>query len=135
MTLKISKRRLLIVEGRDEEQFFDAAMKYLGIASVQIMGIGVYIMPDGNSDGMLETLCMWSVRTNREWPCVEAFLACLQSLGIQSRNGAKASAQCWLASKPDPGKRVGEAAQAGYWPWSAESFSPLWQFLRVLSGG
>jgi hypothetical protein len=39
MTLKISKQRLLIVEGRDEEQFFDAAMKYLGIASVQILGI------------------------------------------------------------------------------------------------
>jgi hypothetical protein len=217
MTLKISKQRLLIVEGRDEEQFFDAAMNYLGIASVQILGIGgktrltsnlkalirdpafssvktlavvrdadqfnettvvdaqqtqrtaaqaaflsvctsleiahlrtppmhgcfsdsapqvgVYIMPDGNSDGMLETLCMWSVRTNREWPCVEAFLACLKSLGMQSRNVAKASAQCWLASKPDPGKRVGEAAQAGYWPWGAECFSPLWQFLRVLSGG
>ena len=40
MTLKISKHRLLIVEGRDEEQFFDAAMNHLGIANVQILGIG-----------------------------------------------------------------------------------------------
>ena len=74
MTLKISKQRLLIVEGRDEEQFFDAAMNHLGIATVQISGIGGKTKLTSNLKAVVR-------------------------------------------------------------PWSAECFSPLWQFLRVLSGG
>jgi len=31
-----------------------------------------------------------------------------------------------------PDRRVGEAAQAGYWPWDSQAFDDLWAFLRSM---
>jgi len=39
-TLKIEKEKLLIVEGRDEEEFFYALLKKLKIDDVQVAGVG-----------------------------------------------------------------------------------------------
>ena len=44
----------------------------------------------------------------------------------------KARAHAWLASRVEPDKRVGEAAQAGYWPWGADAFLDLWSFVGSL---
>jgi hypothetical protein len=39
--IQIKQTKLLIVEGRDEENFFGAALaSYLGIADIQVLGIG-----------------------------------------------------------------------------------------------
>lgn len=39
-TLEITKSKLLLVEGRDEEEFFNAFLKHLNIIDVQVAGIG-----------------------------------------------------------------------------------------------
>lgn len=210
MTINISKdtKKLLIVEGKDEDNFFDAALKtHLIITDIQIMPIGgktqlkshvkalkldplfpniesiaivrdadsnlpgeqgspwiksfesvknslksndlpvpmehgvfvpgppkigVFIMPDGRSDGMLETLCMRSVQSYPEYACVEGYLDCLSMNHLIPGNLDKARSHVWLASRTDPGKRVGEAALSGYWEFTSSAFNELWRFIRSI---
>ncbi len=208
MSLKIVKPKILVVEGRDEERFFDAALRdHLGLTDIQILPIGgktnltlnmrglvndagfptvqslgvlrdadltapgatavsaaqafqsvcgslrhvglpcpashgqfavgpprvgIFIIPNGVDDGMLETLCLLSVETLPEFPCVDGYLRCLQGHGVIPNNLHKARAHAWLASRLEPDKRVGEAAQAGYWPWDADAFRDLWSFVGAL---
>jgi hypothetical protein len=94
--------------------------------------VGVFIVPNGVDDGMLETLCLLSVSTLPEFPCVDAYFQCLHGHQVVPNNLHKARAHAWLASRPEPDRRVGEAAQAGYWPWSSNAFDDLWAFLRSM---
>lgn len=208
MSIKIVRPKLLIVEGRDEEMFFGAALQdHLGLTDIQVMPIGgksklpqslaalvldpafptvqslaiirdadvtapgatvvsadqafqsicgslqrvnlpcpgahghfaagsprvgLFIIPNGVDDGMLETLCLQSVATLPEFSCVDGYFHCLQGHGAVPNNLHKARAHAWLASRPEPDKRVGEAAQAGYWPWDSDAFRDLWAFIRSL---
>jgi len=94
--------------------------------------VGVFIVPNGTDDGMLETLCLDSVSTLPEFPCVEAYFQCLRSHQVAPKSLHKARTHAWLASRPEPDRRVGEAAQAGYWPWDSQAFDDLWVFLRSM---
>jgi hypothetical protein len=94
--------------------------------------VGIFIVPNGVDDGMLETLCLLSVSTSPEFPCVDHYFQCLQGHGPLPTNLHKARAHAWLASRPKPALRVGEAAQAGYWPWDSDAFTDLWSFIRSL---
>lgn len=190
MSTRITRPKLLIVEGRDEQAFFEAALAdYLGLGDIQVMAIGgktllrpslevlvrdplfpsvqclgivrdadatplgssvssaaaalqsvsgslahvglpfppahgqfaprpprvgIFIVPNGIDDGMLETVCVASVSTAPEFHCLDDYFQCLQGHGNISNSLHKARAHAWLASRPDPDKRVGEAAQAGY---------------------
>lgn len=165
---QIAQRKLLIVEGRDEKNFFEAALAgHLAIADIQVLDIGgekrltanlealkvdaafpivesigvirdadltppgsqvsaassafdsvrgslvsqgvqlpcpaghgqfaagpprvgVFIMPDGVGDGMLETLCCSSVSGQGSYICVNDFFACLQAHGALPNNMHKA---------------------------------------------
>lgn len=94
--------------------------------------LGAFVMPDGASDGMLESLCMKAVEGRPEHRCVEEFLNCCVVQGCVSGDTPKARAHAWLSSRELPDKRVGEAALAGYWPFESPAFEPLWAFLRLL---
>jgi hypothetical protein len=41
--------------------------------------------------------------------------------------------QVFLASRLEAGKRLGEAAQAGYLPWGAPAFDELRRFVKTVS--
>lgn len=95
--------------------------------------VGVWIVPDGGTPGMLEDLCMASVQTDLALSCVDEFFQCVQRrAGRQPKILAKARLHVWLASQAEPDKRLGEAAEKGYWPWTATVFQPLIAFLRAL---
>jgi hypothetical protein len=96
--------------------------------------VGVFVMPNGLDDGMLETLCLQAVATAAEFHCLEDYFTCLQGHGVVPipKNLHKARAHAWLSSRPEPDLRVGEAAQKGHWPWAAPEFTPLWDFLRAM---
>jgi hypothetical protein len=94
--------------------------------------LSVFIVPNGVDDGMLETLCLLPASTLPGFPCVDAYFQCLQGHGILPNNLHKARAHAWLASRSEPDRRVGEAAQAGYWPWDSDVFRDLWAFIRAL---
>ncbi len=208
MSFKIQKPKLLVVEGRDDQFCFEAALRdHLGLTDIQVMPIGgktlltrnltgliadpdfatvgslavvrdadettpdatmpaaaqsfqsvcgslrhanlscppahgqfsdgpprvgVFIVPNGTDDGMLETLCLHTVSALPEFPCVDAYFQCLQAHQIAPKNLHKARAHAWLASRPEPDRRVGEAAQAGYWPRDSQAFDDLWAFLRSM---
>ncbi len=208
--LKILERKLLIVEGKDEENFFTAALtNYLNIGDIQVLPIGgktlltgslsalkndpafsavqavaiirdadstpagssttaaqsaflsvssslsaanvqlplphshgqfaagppkvgIYIMPDGVSDGMLESLCVSSVAGQPEFSCVTDLFQCVQRYVAIPNNIHKAKAHAWLSTRAEPDKRVGEAALAGYWPFADPVYQNLWLFLKQL---
>lgn len=91
--------------------------------------VGVFVMPNGTDPGMLESLCLNSVAGTAEYRCVAAYFDCLQPVAA-SNNPHKAWAHAWLASRPEPDKRVGEAALKGYWPFGDPVFESLWAFVR-----
>lgn len=95
--------------------------------------VGIWILPDGATPGMLEDLCMGSVQADLALPCVDEYFQCvLQRAGRQPNNRSKARLHAWLASQTDPDKRLGEAAEKHYWPWNAPAFQPIISFLRTL---
>jgi hypothetical protein len=94
--------------------------------------VGVFIMPNGVDEGMLETLCVAAVAASPGYPCLDEYFACLQRQGVASNNLHKARAHAWLASCPEPDRRVGEGALAGYWPFTSPVFGPLWTFIQGL---
>jgi hypothetical protein len=95
--------------------------------------IGVLILPGGGRDGMLEDLCLDAVQNDPAISCLDDYFACIQkSVPVQPKNMAKARVHAWLASRPVPDRRLGEAAEKGDWPWDDPAFEPLKQFLRAL---
>ena len=47
-------------------------------------------------------------------------------------NLSKARVQAFLSSRIEPGKRLGEAAEAGYWPFNNPVFNPIKDFLSII---
>ncbi len=201
MAIRITRPRLLVVEGREEELFFGALIEHLGLQNVQTIPIGgkeqlrrnlkavvatpgfvevvslgvirdanahpdaafqsvrdalqavnlpapkrplvpvgesprvaVLILPEVGMPGMLEDLCLRSIVQDPALPCVEQYFQCLQQEGFSlPDNVSKAKVQVFLASRPKVGLRLGEAAQAGYWPWDDPAFEQVKDFLRRIA--
>lgn len=96
--------------------------------------VGVFIMPDNETPGMIETLCMRSVASDPAFPCIEEFFECVaRQTGAPPSNMHKARAQAFLATRHDIDYHVGRAADAGVWNFEHESFGSLENFLRRLA--
>ena len=106
---------------------------------MQIVGenprIGVLILPPNKDNGMLEDICLDAVQADPATPCVEEYIECLKENlpEWQDGNRRKATVQAFLASRPEPGMKLGEGAKLGYWNWSHEAYRPIEQFIRELS--
>jgi len=95
--------------------------------------VAVLILPGENMPGMLEDLCLGAVEQDLAMLCVEQYFECLQKQGLSlPGNMSKAKVQVFLASRHKAGLRLGEAAQAGYWPWDAEAFEQVIDFLQQI---
>jgi len=94
--------------------------------------VTVIILPNETESGMLEDLCLRAVASDPAMPCVARYFQCLQQEGHNlPRNLSKAKIHAFLASRPDPEKRLGQAAQANYWPLDHEAFSQLRDSLQI----
>jgi Protein of unknown function (DUF3226) len=98
--------------------------------------IGIFVLPDCRSPGMLETLC-WSVlqadsKSAQQLECVTAYLACLRRIKAEIRNETKARVWAYLAGKGHFDPQVGRAAQAKVWDWQSPALQPLSAFLKSL---
>jgi hypothetical protein len=201
MAVKIEQPNVLVVEGREEELFFGALIKHLGLENIQTMPIGgkeqlrrnlkalavspgfsevislgivrdangdpdaafqsvhdalqtvnlpapdrplmpvggrprvaVLILPEVGTPGMLEDLCLRAIAQDPAMLCVEQYFKCLQQEGLSlPDNMSKAKVQVFLASRPKAGLRLGEAAQAGYWPWNENAFEQVRDFLQRIA--
>ena len=95
--------------------------------------VGFFILPDGSSQGMLETLCLRAVATDPSMPCIDEFFYCLTVHGVTApQNPTKARTHAFLASRVRSEFQVGSAARAGIWPWTSDAFSEAREFLTSL---
>ena len=186
----IRKKKVLAVEGKDEENFFEALLKYVDItdfaihavggkdqfknklpALVRISGfsdvevlavirdadkdanaafksirdilkkeglkppksrnqfssgkpkIGIFIMPGNSDKGMLEDLCIETVKDHPAMKCVNTFIECVSKLEPQPNNLTKAKAQAFLSAMPNIVNSVGIAAQKKYWNFDSKKLT------------
>ena len=97
------------------------------------ISVVAYIMPDNNSPGDLESLCLEAVRGVPAMPCVSRYFDCLQSIGHVPRQESKARLRAFLASHPDdPTLLTGNALAAGVIPWNSPAFDDVHKFLDLL---
>ncbi len=95
--------------------------------------ITVMILPAAGESGMLEDLCLRSVSQEPEMLCVEQYFNCLQEkVSTPPTNMSKARIHAFLASKPEADKRLGEASEAGYWPFQNPAFDQVKKFLQQI---
>lgn len=96
--------------------------------------IGVFVLPDGTRQGMLEDL-MWDiVANNPEAACINALFTCLKSSNLQHpSNMSKARMNVWLALQKSSTRRLGEAALNSYFPLDHPSLQAFIQFFQALT--
>ena len=95
--------------------------------------VGILILPDAKTSGMLETLCLRSVISDPVMQCVNGYLNCMErQLSELPKNTEKARVQAFLASRPEHVPHLGIAAYKGYWPWDDPTFDHIKRFLSGL---
>jgi hypothetical protein len=91
------------------------------------------ILPN-DSPGMLESVCLKSIESDPAMTCVDRYFECLKTIcQIEPKNIYKAKVQAFLASRMKVGLDLRHAAQAGYWPFDHEIFSPIRNFLTKIA--
>lgn len=95
--------------------------------------VTVYIFPDCQNSGMLETLCLKSLENDPVFPCMEEYFTCMQNHSeVMPKNLPKAKLGAFLASRQNPNLLVSNAARAGYFPWDNPVFDLVKQFIQSL---
>ena len=95
--------------------------------------VAVLLLPPWADNGELEDLCLRSVADDPAVQCVDEYFDCLEKRLLQAPNPlSKARVHAFLASRERPDRRLGEAADAGTWPWGSPAFDEVKQFLRML---
>ena len=97
--------------------------------------VGVFLMPDNVSPGMMETLCLQSVDSDPAVVCVDQYFKCVAQNTRRepaANKRDKARAHAWLASQPKPDKHCGLAAEEGYWDFDSPALEPLRKFVMAL---
>lgn len=138
----------LLVEGNDQRNFFEAFIDHLSLKNIQVRNYGgvndlrrfgsnpavsVFILPDNQSEGMLETLLCRTLAANPLDRCIDDFFECVKSsTGESLRRPDKARAHAYIATQCDPHVSVGVATQRGYWHLDHTVFDGVRNFLRSL---
>jgi|GEM_PF-871391 len=98
--------------------------------------VGVFIFPDGQADGMLESLCREALGDHEDATCIDAFFLCVSEKRSDVQFSPKAWTHAYISVQEDPDLHLGKAAKKGYLPLQSDTFGNLVQFFRtVLSVG
>ncbi len=199
--IHLTQRKILIVEGKEDQMFFSSFLNSIAISDIQVLPIGgktllpsnlralkaepnfvnvrvlaitrdadsnassafqsvcsalsnsnlpvpqnvlqpagtnptvrVMIVPHGKTSGMLEDICLDTVSTDPAISCVDSYFSCLSSIPgfTLPNNMSKAKVHAFLSSRIEPDKRLGEAAEARYWPFNNTACDSLKAFLSSL---
>lgn len=99
------------------------------------IAVAYLIIPHDAEGTMLEDVCLASVRTDPAMKFVEQYISgVVQSGGERPRDARmpKARLHAFLASREEPGLRIGEAASRGIWRFDDSAFDPLKSLLQML---
>jgi hypothetical protein len=99
--------------------------------SEDIPRIGVFIMPGDCNQGMIEDLCLRTVKNHPALKCADAFIECISSLDMRPKNISKSKAQVFLAVMPEIVCRVGLGAAKGYWDFNSEELINLKKIFKL----
>jgi hypothetical protein len=95
--------------------------------------VGIMIMPDGQTPGMLEDLCLAALQADPSMRCIEEYFECvITTKGKSPDQIAKARVHAWLAAQDPPDMRLGIAVKKGLIGWDKSSFDQLKTFLGAL---
>ena len=104
-------------------------------ASDGSLNVSYLVVPHGRTQGVIEDVCLASVRTDPAMACVNSYFQCIAAVntpGPRSTHTSKALLHAFLASRDDPSLRLGEAADQGIWQFEDDSFAPLKGLFRAL---
>ena len=105
-----------------------------GMLNESAIRVVAYVMPDNNSPGDLETLCLDAVRQSPAMPCVDRYFSCLRDIDHLPRQESKARLRAFLSANPsNPSLLVGQAVAAGVIPWDSPAFDGVHQLLDMLT--
>ena len=93
------------------------------------------VVPDFQETGMIEDVCLDSVKADPAMSCVEHYFECIRQTslpGPKKVRMSKARVHAFLASRERPELRLGEASQGGVWQFDADAFRSLKVLLRML---
>ena len=101
--------------------------------------VGIFILPDGENLGSLESLCLSTVQSENITNCIEPFINCVkQKTSVENtrykfpRNVNKAKCKAFLSAMEEDVPSLGIAAEKGYWNLDSDKLNPLLDFLKKL---
>jgi hypothetical protein len=80
--------------------------------------------------GMIEDVCLLSVRDEPGFHCLEEYFRCLAERTDVKTYHSKAKFRAWMASQSEYEAHVGRAAKLGFLNWGSAAFEPLREFLK-----
>ena len=93
-----------------------------------------YVMPDNNSNGDLESLCLKAVSESPAMACVDYYFDCLKSINHVPRQESKARLRAFLSANQDnPNLLIGHAIAADVLRWDSPAFAEIHRFLDLMS--
>ena len=92
--------------------------------------VGIFIIPDGKSKGMLESLCLSTVESRETMKCVDEFMDCVEKLDKKPKNKDKSRHRAFLAAMEEDTSSLGIAAQKGYWDFDSDKLKLLLEFVK-----
>ena len=101
--------------------------------------IGVFIIPDGKSTGILESLCLSTIESRSIMKCVDSFMDCVtktsklnESAYNKPKNVSKARCRAFLSAMEDDTPSLGIATEKDYWDLTSNRLKPLLHFLKQI---
>lgn len=95
--------------------------------------LGLYVMPDCESEGALENLCLKAVMHQQFMPCVEDFIKCLKAKhNISHEHKRKTLAYFAASSEKGKPKRMHEGIEDDLFDLTSNIFDDVKYFLKQL---
>ena len=97
--------------------------------------IGLFVTPDGNSNGEIETLVWraWSNDPANEQPrqCIVDFVDCMTKASLKAKSPDKGLLNALLAIRNDEDPRLGPGARAKVFDFDRPEYAQLKEFLSA----
>jgi len=95
--------------------------------------VNIFIMPNNNQCGMLEDLCIESIKDADIFHCIKSFIHCYENkIDKRKYNPAKAEILAYLSTRTPVVNSLGIAAQQNVWDFSHTCFNEIKNFLIEL---
>lgn len=91
--------------------------------------VGVFIMPGNSEEGMLEDLCLASIKSYPVNNCIDTYIDCSKT---EVTNLSKSKTLCYLATKSPLVSSLGLGALKGHWDLDSSVFDELKEFLSQM---